>query len=53
MKPLAEDTDNEPLSAETTSQKKRLTIMYFSIPGRAEQLRMAAVIGHVRITEFA
>lgn len=32
-----------------SGKDKRLTIIYFDIPGRAESLRMAAVISNVRI----
>ena len=32
----------------TLAKEKRLTIIYFDVPGRAEALRMAAVISNVR-----
>jgi hypothetical protein len=35
-----------------SAKKKRPLIFYFSVPGRAEAIRLAAVIGHVSVVEL-
>lgn len=43
---------DDPIDVSPSAKKKRPLIFYFSVPGRAEAIRLAAVIGNVSLVDL-